>query len=219
MATKGDTGVLVAEARVLVRELLTRGLGDIHTLRVVGEADSAESAACFAARFKPDVVLLGQDALNEPVEECVGRVLLASPTTAVVAMVDSEDDEKLVDALHAGAIGFFALSTPLDSVVEVIHAAAARETFLPVEFTRRILERVQPRRHTSPDRAPARDLTQRELEILRLLMQGLANAEMARQLGVSSNTVKNHLHNIYRKLGVTSRSQAFATATELGIAV
>ena len=90
---------------------------------------------------------------------------------------------------------------------------------LPAEFAQRLLAQLQTKRRREINRVDRPQLTEREHEILALLTTGLGNAEIATELGVSPNTVKNHLYSIYRKLGVTSRGQAFATATKLGIAV
>ena len=108
---------------------------------------------------------------------------------------------------------------PLKDVKERIRAAAAHQTVLPAEFAQRILLGLHTRPRTQARRSSRPQLTAREQEVLGLLTAGLGNAEIAAELGVSTNTVKNHLYSIYRKLGVTSRGQAFATAAELGLAV
>lgn len=218
-ATNAQVRVLIADDRALVCDMLGHALATQHEIHVLGHAITAESAAFIAGQMSPDVTIFGVAAREGSVEDGIHRLLLACPSCAVVALAESEEDERLVEALRAGAIGFITLATPLETVVQVLLSAALQQTVLPAEFTQRILDMAKSPTPVVAPRAVSRALTEREVEILQLLMRGLANAEIARNLGVSTNTVKNHLNNIYRKLGVTSRSQAFATASQLGIAV
>lgn len=218
MSALGVIRVLIGDNRPLVRDTLGHALDHLEGFEVVGRADSCEEAAALASRLKPAVVLYGIVSCEMDVDDAVERILISSPCSRLIAFAASDEDPCLFDALQAGAIGFVTPEMPLDGVAGILRSAAIGETVLPADFARRILDRLQPRRRFAPTHVVPRELTDRELEILRLLMRGLANAEIARKLGVSTNTVKNHLHSIYRKLGVTSRGQAFATATQLGIA-
>jgi DNA-binding NarL/FixJ family response regulator len=216
-----QTRVLVADGRRLFRELLREAIEAADDLVLTGEADTAEDALAKVARRRPDIVVFGVATLSIPAEEFIHRALLACSTAAIMVLASSDEEEELLEALGAGAVGFATFGASVDELLEGIRCAAARQVVLPAHFTRRLVERRMPR--PVPDDVPRRErkpeLTARELEILQLLSKGLGNADIASCIGVSVNTVKNHLYSIYRKLGVSSRGQAFATAAELGLVV
>jgi DNA-binding NarL/FixJ family response regulator len=213
--------VLVSDERPLVRDLLGQAIGRDAEFEVAvldGSRDKVLGALknCGGSA----VVLFGAEAVDAPVGEFVQSILLACPWASVLVFVGEGDDRSVLSALEAGAAGFVTESTPLEELKERVRAAAARQTVFPAEFTKRLLAELQAKRRVAGKREDAKpQLTDREQEILQLLTRGLGNAEIASELGVSPNTVKNHLYSIYRKLGVTSRGQAFATAARLGIAV
>jgi DNA-binding NarL/FixJ family response regulator len=209
--------VLLAEGRPLMRELLAATLSAARGFQICGTADSCGSAVEQASSQAPDVVLFGTPGLDAGAEEFVHSVLIACPSTAVMVLVPDDQDPELFAALDAGAIAFATCGMSLRELNRSLQAAAVHETVLPSDFARRVLNRLHTPSRPAFQRNDATRLTARETEILALLMQGQGNAEIARSLGVSINTVKNHLYSIYRKLGVTSRGQAFAAASQLGL--
>lgn len=217
MAGQVPIRIVVADNRPLVRELLAQAISDGD--QFVASMLSGESAEVVSAlRTAPaDVVIFGTDAIDASAEDFVHAVLLACPHAAVIALAAADRDPQLLDALGAGASGFITLDTPLIEVAERLLAAASRQTLLPADFAQRMLDGMRVKKQTNFERSLSPSLTARENEILKLLTLGLGNAEIARRLGVSTNTVKNHLYSIYRKLGVKSRGQAFATAMSLGL--
>jgi DNA-binding NarL/FixJ family response regulator len=221
MTPTAPTRVLVADERPLVRDLLGQAIGRDAEFEVsVLDGSRDTTLAALKSCGGSAVVLFGAEAVDVSVSVFVESVLLACPWASVLVFVDEGDDRSILSALEAGAAGFVTEGTPLEELKERIRAAAARQTVFPAEFTKRLLDELQAKRRSSMKRSQDRpQLTDREQEILQLLTRGLGNAQIASELGVSPNTVKNHLYSIYRKLGVTSRGQAFATAARLGIAV
>ena len=204
--------MIVADERPMVREALAAAAA-FDTVASDGSLDSLLSDL---RAETPDVVVLG--AVEGNVTDAVQAVLIACPSTSVLVLAGTEQDPGLLDALKAGAAGFVTLCMPIDEFTRRVFAAASRQTILSAEFAQQILGNYHAR-HASEIRKARPQLTAREQEILKLLTKGLANGEIASTLGVSTNTVKNHLYSIYRKLGVNSRGQAFVTATEMGLAV
>jgi len=204
--------MLIADERPLVREALAASA----VFDAVASDGSRESLLSDVRAESPDVVVLGS--VEGGVVEALQHVLLACPSTSVLVLTDNERDPGLLDALKSGASGFVTLSMPMEEFTKRVFGAASRQTILPAEFAQQLLGMFDSKRSVEIRRAKPQ-LTAREQEILQLLTKGLGNAEIASTLGVSTNTVKNHLYSIYRKLGVSSRGQAYATATELGLAV
>jgi DNA-binding NarL/FixJ family response regulator len=210
----------VVDERPLVRDLLGQALAGSSEFDVAVIGGSRDKAVHALKGAKPaTVAIIAAAAIDTPVDRFIESLMLASPWVSVLVLVSDESDHAVLQALEAGALGFIADGTPLEEVKERVRAAAARQTVLPAEFAQRLLAQLQTKRRSEINRVDRPQLTEREHEILALLTTGLGNAEIATELGVSPNTVKNHLYSIYRKLGVTSRGQAFATATKLGIAV
>jgi DNA-binding NarL/FixJ family response regulator len=217
MVEQTQIKVVIADGRRLVRDLLHGAVSAAPGMSVAGVAATAAAAKEAVARTHPDVVILGVPSLDTAVEDSVHTMLLAHSSAAVVVLVSHENDEELLRALDAGAIGFATLDMPLAQLFRSVQAAAAGETLLPAEFARRVVTRARtPMRPLSGHDRMQAPLTSREAEILELLMKGHGNGEIAGMLGVSVNTVKNHLYSIYRKLGVKSRGQAFVAASQLG---
>lgn len=209
--------VLLVDGRQLMRDVLGAVLSSSKHFEVCGVAGTCDEAVGAVAACKPDVVLFGAPGLDTGSERFVHSVLMACPETAVMVLVASDDEPDLYAALDAGAIAFATVEMSLSELERSLQAAAVHETVLPADFARRMLNRLHAPRSVTYQRSSIPKLTPREYEILGLLMQGNGNAEIARTLGVSINTVKNHLYSIYRKLGVTSRGQAFVAATQLGL--
>lgn len=212
-----DKRVLVADSRRLVRELLTGALGRVPRLQVT--AGSSDFGDVLAQAFAGDVeiLLLGGSGYPKGLSDAVFRAHAACPQCAILVVVDSEDDDVLLEAAEAGATGFVTLGGSLPQLVYRVQTSRAGEMVLPPKVAAKVLSRVRTRPGQPARVSQHRLLTSREREVLMLLTDGLGNAEIAHRVGVSSNTVKNHLYSIYRKLGVNSRSQAFAEAARMGL--
>jgi DNA-binding NarL/FixJ family response regulator len=211
--------VLIADDEALVRGGLRMILEAQPDIEIVGEADDGRAVLELAARLHPDVVLM--DIRMPAVDglEATRRLLAASACAPRVLILTTFDlDEYVYEALHAGATGFLLKSARPPELVAAVRGAVAGDTLLAPEITRRLVEsfvrRPPPGMHTSPE---LESLTPRELEVLRHIASGRSNAEIARLLYVTDETVKTHASRVFMKLGVRDRTQAVILAYEQGV--
>jgi len=206
--------VLLVDDHDVFRHGLAQLLAD-EGIAVVGEASGGEAGVRLASELAPDVVLMD---LNMPGMSGIAatRAIVAGATRAqVLVLTISEDDAAMLDALLAGAAGYVLKDATLEQIVAAVRSAAAGEAVIPPRAGPEILRRL---REATP--APAGDvpeLSARELDVLRLIVGGRDNAGIAAELFISPNTVKNHVANIFAKLGVESRLQASVQALRRGL--
>ena len=203
--------ILIADDHSVVRQGLKMFLALDPELEVVGEAANGEEAVRKAAELNPDVVLM--DLLMPKMDGVTATATIrrAQPDTEVIALTSVLEDATVVAAVRAGAIGYLLKDTQADELCGAIHAAAAGQVRLAPQAAARLMNEV--RTPENPDM-----LTEREIEVLRLLAQGQANKEIARTLHIAEKTVKTHVSNILAKLGLQSRTQAALYALRVGIA-
>jgi DNA-binding NarL/FixJ family response regulator len=217
--------VLLADDQGLFREGLHTLLSVQAELEVVGEAANGEEAMALARDLRPDVVLMD---VQMPVLDGVAatrRLRQEQPECRVILLTTFDDDEYVFEGLRAGAVGYLLKDAPSARLLDAIRAAARGESFLQpsvaakvvAEFTR--LAAQVPAENAAQRAAQAlpEPLTERELEILKLVAAGASNKEIAQQLFLAEGTVKNHVTNLLGKLGVTGRLQAANRARELGL--
>ena len=201
---------LITDDHKVVRRGL-RGFLELDPgLEVVGEASNGQEAVEMALRLEPDVVLM--DLLMPVMDgiEATREIRLRLPEVEVVALTSVLEDASVTGAIKAGAIGYLLKTTEADELREAIRAAAAGQVRLAPEAAARLMREV---------RAPAspEPLTERETEVLKLIARGKANKQIARELFVAMSTVKTHVNNLYRKLNVSSRTQAALYAARTGL--
>lgn len=212
--------LLLVDDQSLFREGLRTLLSLHEDLQVVGEAGNGLEALAAADTLQPDVVLMD---LRMPALDGVAatrRLLAAHPTTRVIVVTTFDDDELVFDGLRAGAVGYLLKDVSSDKLVEAIRAAARGESFLQPSIAAKVLaEFNRLERGVAPPPPPAlvEPLSERELEILRLLAAGDSNKEIAAALYITEGTVKNHVTNILGKLDARDRTQAALRARELGL--
>jgi DNA-binding NarL/FixJ family response regulator len=202
--------ILIADDHVVVRQGLRMFLGLDPELEVVGEAPDGAAALGAARELRPDVVLMD---LLMPVMDGItatGAIRRELPDTEVIALTSVLEDASVVGAIRAGAIGYLLKDTQADDLCRAIKAAAAGQVQLSPQAAARLMREV--RAPESPE-----TLTQRETDVLRLLAQGRANKEIARDLNIGEKTVKTHVSSILGKLGVQSRTQAALYAVHIGL--
>ena len=191
--------------RAGVRSLFTRTGG----VEVVGEAATGEEAVTLARHLEPDVVLcdlrLGEGADGV---RTTAALRALDPAPAVVILTTFDRDAELLGAIEAGAAGYVLKDAPPEAIVRAVQDAAAGRLALTPELSARVVQVL---------RAPRVRLTDRELDVLRLLATGASNPQIAKTLFVTEATVKTHLVHIFGKLGVDNRSRAVAVAQERGI--
>ena len=210
--------VVVADDQQLVRSGFRVIIEAEPDLRVVGEAADGRVAVDVVRRTRPDVVLMDirMPELNglEAAERILSDGALA---TAVLMLTTFDRDEYVYEALRIGASGFLLKDAPAGRLLDAVRVAAAGDALLAPSVTRRLIEQFI--RAARPDSVPEAlgELTERELDVLRLVARGLSNAEIAEQLVLGENTIKTHVGHVLRKLGLRDRVQAVVVAYESGL--
>jgi len=197
--------VLLADDHQLVRSGLASLLAGSEDIEVVGTAANGAEAVDMARRFTPDVVLMD---LVMPVMdgvEATRRLVADLPSAQVVVLTSFSDQERILAALDAGAIGYLLKDVDPAELVRGVRAAARGESPLHPKAARSLLSS---RTESRPVERTNVELTPREAQVLNLLRQGLANKQIARSLGISQATVKAHLTSVFQRIGVTDRVQA-----------
>lgn len=206
--------ILIVDDHPVVREGLRTFLGLVEDLDVIGDAASGEQAVEMARERSPDVVLLDLVMPGIGGIEATRLIREASPGTKVIVLTSFADDDKVFPAVKAGAAGYLLKDVKPHDLAEAIRVVHRGDALLHPSVAARLM-----RDYTSPDRrAPGGNLTERELEVLRLIARGLSNKQIARELSVSEKTVKTHVSNVLSKLQLSDRTQAALYAVREGIA-
>ena len=210
--------VLLVDDQAMVRTGFRLILESEPGIHVVGEAGDGRAALAAARELRPDVILMD---VQMPVLDGLAATqqLLADDDmeARVVILTTFERDEYIFAALRAGASGFLLKNGPPEDLIEAVRVVASGNALLSPSVTQRLIEELT-RRPITRELAPELQLlTERELEILRLVAQGLTNAEIADRLSVGESTVKTHVSNIFGKLDLRDRVQAVIFAYESGL--
>jgi DNA-binding NarL/FixJ family response regulator len=211
--------ILLVDDQTLFREGLKTLLSAQPDFQVVGEGANGQEALRLCATLHPRVVLMD---LRMPVLDGVAatrRLRDEQPEVRVIVLTTFDDDETVFDGLRAGAVGYLLKDTPSERLFEAIRATARGESFLQPSITAKLIAEFARLAEAAPKRAEAlaEPLSDRELEVLRLLARGSSNREIAASLVIAEGTVKNHVTNILGKLAVTDRTQAALRARDLGL--
>ena len=212
--------VLLADDQALVRSGFRMILDEREGIEVVGEAEDGAQAIELARTLRPDVILMDVRMPNVDGVEATRRIVSAGTDSRIVILTTFDLDEYVYAAIRAGASGFLLKDVRPSELVDGIHVVAAGDALLAPSVTRRLLDRFAAALPSGEDeRTPAslESLTERELEVLKLLARGLSNTELAEQLFLSETTVKTHVSSVFRKLHLRDRAQAVVLAYELGL--
>ncbi len=207
--------VLLVDDHEMVRIGLAAVLDTEDDIEVIGEASSGEEGVRLAQQYKPDVVLMdlvmdGMDGI-----EATREVLKICPETKVIVLTSYLDDEKMYPVIEAGAFSYLLKTSRANEVADAIRAAVRGQSVLESQVAAKMMNRF---RMPAPARALHEDLTDREMEVLRLLAQGKSNQEIADELIIGIKTVKFHVTNLLSKLDVEDRTQAAIYAYKNGLA-
>jgi DNA-binding NarL/FixJ family response regulator len=201
--------VLLVDDHDLIRQGLRRAFERAEDFTVVAEASSVAEGLAVAAQHKPDVVLMDIRLPDGSGLDAVKKLRAANPQMGIVVLTMYAGDEHLFGALEAGASAFVPKDAPAEDVVAAArHAAASPEAFSAADLANAMKRRLAP---SGPQISP------REREVLGLLADGLAVAQIAKKLYISESTAKTHISKLYEKLGAGNRAQAIMTAMRMGL--
>jgi DNA-binding NarL/FixJ family response regulator len=208
--------VLVADDQAMVRagfRMLLSGESDIE---VVAEASNGLEAVDMAARFHPTVILMDIRMPQLDGLEATRRILATDNSARILILTTFDLDEYVYEALRAGASGFVLKDDPPEQLLSAIRVVAGGEALLSPAITKRVIKQFARFPRPEPPRQLG-ELTERELEVFRLIARGLSNSEIGRELYISDTTVKTHITHILMKLNLRDRVQAVVLAYEVGL--
>lgn len=206
--------VVVADDQTVVRDGLVTLLKLLPGIDVVAAASDGQEAVQLVAEHDPDVLLVDLRMPTMDGVEATRQVRADHPRTEVVVLTTYSDDDSVLSALRAGARGFLTKDADAESIGRALEAAASGQSIVDAEVQRRLIEGAS----SKPVQVGDSGLTPRELEVLRLIAEGLSNTEIARHLVVSEATVKTHINHLFAKANLRDRAQAVAYAYRLGLA-
>ena len=207
--------VLLVDDHAMVRQGVRAFLVTQPDLNVVGEAGSGEEAVKLAEQYVPDVILMDLIMPNMDGVEATRRVKQVSPRSQIVVLTSYHEDEHIFPALKAGALSYILKDVSAGELADAVRKAAAGEAVLHPRVAARVIKELQGRREDSLN--PFTELSERELEVLKLIADGMSNGEIAAKLVLSEKTVKGHVSNILSKLQLADRTQAAVYAWRSGV--
>ncbi|MBL9207267.1 MAG: response regulator transcription factor [Opitutaceae bacterium] len=212
--------LLLVDDQSLFREALRTLLSLQSDFEVVAEAENGQRALTLAQQHQPDVILMD---LRMPVMggvEATRRMGQHAPQSRVVVLTTFDDDAEIIDAMRAGALGYLLKACSADKLYEAVRASARNTFVLEPSIAAKImgeLNRLSQNATRKPATVLAEPLSERELDVLRLLAAGCSNKEIGSRLAIAEGTVKNHMTNVLGKLQALDRTQAALRARELGL--
>ena len=199
--------VLIADDHAVVRRGLEQLIASAPDFEVAGTAGDGDEAVTVATSCEPDVALMDLSMPGLDGVEATRRIASARPGLPIVVLTSFDDRRRILDALGAGATGYLLKDTEPDALLAGIRAAVDGGSPLDPRAARVLVD-------ARREQEPARALSPREEEVLRLVAAGLANKQIARRLGIAERTVKAHLTSVFQQLGVSDRTQAALWARE-----
>jgi DNA-binding NarL/FixJ family response regulator len=208
--------VLVADDQSMVRAGFRMLLAGEPDIEVVAEASNGLEAVDKAGRFRPNVVLMDIRMPELDGLQAARRIIAGDEAARILILTTFDLDEYVYEALRAGASGFVLKDDPPEQLIAAIRIVAAGEALLSPAITKRVIEKFTHISQPQPPREIA-ELTDRELDVFRLIARGLSNAEIGQELYISDATVKTHITHILQKLNLRDRVQAVVLAHETGL--
>jgi NarL family two-component system response regulator LiaR len=208
--------ILIVDDHPMMREALMTALNEESDMQVVGEASDGIEGMKLAEERKPDVILM--DLLMAGVDglEVIARICELNPQAKILAVTSLEDEEKVLAAIQAGALGYFPKTAPRAFLLDAIRKIADGVPYLPAGIAVKLFKGVRGMKTDSSD-AGANDesLTSRQEEILFLLGDGRSDQEISKALHLEESTVRSHVHHILQRLGLENRAQAIVYANRI----
>jgi two-component system NarL family response regulator len=200
--------VIVVDDQELFRRGLVMLLGVEPDIEVVGEAGDGVTATDLAVSTMPDVVLLDVRMPKRSGLQACMRIKEEVPSTRIIMLTVSDEEGDLYEAVKNGASGYLLKDSSIEEVAQAIRVVAEGQSLISPSMAVKLIDEFKEMSRTDRDQVPTPRLTDRELEVLRLVAKGLNNREAAKELFISENTVKNHVRNILEKLQLHSRMEA-----------
>ena len=208
--------VLIADDHALFRRGLEMVLAEEDDIDLVGQASDGTEAVAVAGESLPDVVLMDIRMPKISGIEACRAIKEVAPSARIIILTMSDEEEDLFDAIKAGASGYLLKDIPLDQVAEAVRSVHGGQSLISPSMAGKLLTEFASlaRRDTEepPQQVPAPKLTEREMQVLKLVARGMNNRDIAKELFISDNTVKNHVRNILEKLQIHSRMEAVMVA-------
>lgn len=217
MVLQGTVKILLVDDHTLLRQGLRKLLELEPWLMVVGEAGTGEEALEKARDLNPDVVLLDINMPGMNGVEATSLLKREQPNIRVIILTIHKDDEYIFEAIKAGASGYILKDVETQELVKAIRKTVEGDSIIDQTLASRLFREFSRISHKNPAENLIHPLTEREKEILSLLVQGYSNRGLAEALFISEKTVKNHISNIFRKLEVGDRTQAVVKALKTGL--
>jgi DNA-binding NarL/FixJ family response regulator len=206
--SRGPIRVAVVDDHEVFRQGLTMLLGVEDDIEVVGEAGDGVAATELAASTAPDVILMDvRMPKGSGIEACVA-IKEVTPTARIIMLTVSDEEADLYDAVKNGASGYLLKSSSIDEVAQAVRLVADGQSLISPSMAVKLLDEFKQISRSDPQQVVNTRLTDRELEVLKLVAEGLGNREIGKRLFISENTVKNHVRNILEKLQLHSRMDA-----------
>jgi NarL family two-component system response regulator LiaR len=207
--------VLVADDHAIVRKGIRALLATEPDIEVIGEAENGREAVTEVERLRPDVILMDLVMPEMDGIEAIRRITARQPEARILVLTSFAADDKVFPAIKAGALGYLLKDSGPEELVQAIHQVSRGESSLHPTIARKLLQELS---HPSEQPPTPDPLTEREVEVLRLVARGQSNQEIADQLVISEATVRTHVSNILSKLHLASRTQAALYALREGLA-
>ena len=202
--------VLVADDHYVVRQGLASLLVPRNGFELVGEATTGRQAVELARELRPDVILMDMIMPEMSGPEAIAQILSDNPAARILVLTSFGEAEQVTAAIEAGALGYLLKDASPDDLLLAIASVRRGHLVLPQDLAQRLM-------HAQAESAPAGSLTAREVDVLRLLAQGLTNKQIAGRLHISATTVRSHVSSILAKLHAANRTQAVLVAQEHGL--
>ena len=206
--------LLIVDDQGIVRKGVRALLAEVDGMKVVGEAGDGLEAVRQAEALQPDVILMDMVMPNMDGIEATRQIMAKQPKTRILALTSFAADDKVFPAIKAGALGYLLKDSEPEDLIKAIKNIYRGEVFLHPNIARKVLEELSHPTGSPPTPEP---LTERELEVLQLVAQGLSNQEIAKRLVIGDATVRTHIGNILSKLHLANRVQAALYALRKGL--
>ncbi len=197
--------VLIADDHAIVRKGIRALLAEVADVQVVGEASDGQEAVTRAAALRPDVILMDLVMPNLDGIEATRQIKSQQPDSRILVLTSFATDDKVFPAIKAGALGYLLKDSEPEDLITAIRNIQRGQPFLHPSIARKVLEELS---HPAPNPPTPEPLTERELEVLQLVAQGLSNQAIAEKLVIGEATVRTHIGNIFTKLHLANRVQA-----------